>query len=66
MDIIKKNNLAINFANKGLNSEELDELKDRINDLKDEQNEISEYIQNKNKEKEKENSDNDINDENDF
>jgi len=66
MNIIKKNNLAINFANKGLNSEELDELKDRINDLKDEQNEISEYIQNKNKEKEKENSDNDINDENDF
>ena len=66
MDIIKKNNLAINFANKGLNSEELDELKNIINDIKDEQNEISEYIQNKNKNKEKENSDNDINDENDF
>ena len=64
MDIIKKNNLAINFANKGINSEELDELKNIINDIKDEQNEISEYIQNKNKEKE--NSDNDINDENDF
>ena len=63
IDMVKKNNLAIHFAYKGLNPEELDELKNRNDDLKAEQDEISEYIQNKNKEKE--NSDNVINDDND-
>ena len=55
--------MAIHFVYKGLNPEELDELKNRNDDLKAEQDEISEYIQNKNKEKE--NSDNVINDDND-
>ena len=49
-EIIKKNNLTIQFNNIGTNWEELDELEDKINNFKNDQNKISEYIQNKNKE----------------
>ena len=42
--------MTIQFNNIGTNWEELDELEDKINNFKNDQNKISEYIQNKNKE----------------